>query len=751
MRSGRTRVRAEAHQLWEALGVEETETANDASTLLKISQATRAVRAALLREALSSEPAANKLRLHEQGLSVALSRLSYSDAVALYREAILPALKADPGPKALRQCFALLSRWSLTEQVSPRDAGEIASRLTSQLSSVSEEAQETATLDQYAGAIVELAPRVAPEIAAKLAGRLLARATAERDPAVLHPQIRSLVALAPLLTVEARGKYASALVSRLLTERDSSALLALASALAPLTATLDPKAAGELAQKLSGRIMAEFDNDTLFALDSAFAAVAAKADAEAVSRISAKLLRHVELEPDPSILLMETQPLAAFGKKLPAGVYEEAAASILKRIEAKPSASTLSVLAYCLGAFKDRAKGDRFFSDAASEIVSRFATERDTGGLSALASAIDSVADLLDAAEAERLSSLLVNRLFEERNPGSLLYIAVGLTSTADEARGPGTAALVGRLTDRMREEHSAHVLRSLAFSAGAFTGVEANVDAGADVLLRRMDEENDPEQLRDLTSGLYALRNKADVRWFEKAASILASRIETQLDPGKLLPLIASLHALEAKASPEPFERAASAIVANANNLAPLEPGLQRIASELRPEKAEELARVIQARMAREQDARMLRVLGRTLADLRVDTSKMDIRRALAIPQAPCQLSQSPGELLNPLCSENSWNELAFTVVHAEANPPKEDLEADFTQLAPDDDDAATDSSGGTWKLDFRQLSDAVNEFRVADPETAGIGTVHWPGLVMLILGGLVLFYSLRYSTSGG
>ena len=491
--------------------------------------------------------------------------------------------------------------------------------------------------------------------------------------------------------------------------------------------------------------MAEFDNDTLHALDSAFAAVAPKADADAVNRISAKLLRHVELEPDPSVLLMETQPLAAFGKKLPEDVYQEAAASLLKRIQAKPSASTLSVLAYCLGVFKDRAKGDRFFADAASEIVSRFATEREMGGLSALASAIDSVADLLDAAEAEKLSSLLVSRLFEERDPGSLLYIAVGLTSTADEAKGPGAVAQVGRLTDRMREEHSAHVLRSLAFSAAAFTGVKANADTGAEVLLRRMDEENDPEELRDLTSGLYALRNKADARWFEKAASILASRIEAQLDPGAIRALITSLHALEAKAGPDPYERAASAIVANANNLAALEPGLRRIAGKLRPEKAQELGLVIEGRMAREQDPQMLRVLGETLVDLRVDTSKVDVRRALAIPQAPCQLSRSRGVLLNPLCSENSWTELAFAAVHTEVKS-KDDLEPDFTQLASDDDDGATDSSVEAPNLDFRQLSDAINGFRVAEPKAAGIGTISWPALALLVLGGLVLLYSLRY-----
>ena len=741
VRLERGRVISEAHRLFEDLGTEEQESPRDASTLVELSQSTRAIRAAFLSESLNSETAANKLRIHEQALSVALSRISYAEAIALYQTAILPALKANRGPNVMRECFAMLSRWSLVAQISPRDADDIASRLTDQLASASEDATETTPLAQFSGAVAELAPRLSPDTAASLADKLFVRATTERDPAIIQTETRSLIALAPRLSANTRSKFAFELVNRLTTERDPSILLALAPALAPMSATLDAAAAGVLAEKLASRITNEFTAESLDALGSAFASVAPNADTAATERISEKLLRHVMLEPDPSVLLLQTQLLAAFGKKLPQGVYEQAAGSLLERIKAKPSAGTLSVLAFCLGVFKDRATGDKFFAEAASEIVSRFATEHNMEGLSGLASAIDSVADLLEPVEAERLSSLLVNRMFEERDPGSLLYIAVGLESIADEARGPGAAALVVRLSERMREEHSPHVLRSLAFSAGAFKNASANVDAGAEVLIGRMEEENDPELLRDLTSGLYALRDKAGNRWFEKAASILADRIQTQLNPGAIRVLITSLHALAAKVGPEPFERAASAIVANANNLAALEPGLQRIAGTLRPAKAQELTRILEQRIEREQDPKMLRTLGLALADLPVDTSKVDVRRVLSIPQAPCKLSRSPGQLFNPLCSESSWNELAAAAVHAKANPVNDDIEPDFTQLAPDDDDDATDTSVDAQALDFHQLSDAVSGLRPSEREAGA--TTQWPSITLVIMGAAALGFS--------
>jgi hypothetical protein len=259
------------------------------------------------------------------------------------------------------------------------------------------------------------------------------------------------------------------------------------------------------------------------------------------------------------------------------------------------------------------------------------------------------------------------------------------------------------------------------------------------------MGDETEPDELRNLTSPLYALREKAGARFFDKAADILAARIQTQLDPGAIRSLATSLHALQAKANPEPFESAASAIVANANNLAALEPAFRRIASKLRPPKAEELAAIVSARIAREQDPKMLRVLGQVLADLPVVSAAPDLRKVLAVPQAPCGVSRSTAQLFNPLCTEASWNELAAVAVHAKANPPTNDLESDFTQLAADDDDAATDKSTDDAALDFHQLSDAVSALHPpAQDVRSPIGT-RWSAIALLILAAAVLLYSAR------
>src|SRR4029078_6882185 len=88
----RIRGDSEARALRGALGTAEEESPQDASALVALSHANRAVRTAFLREALSSEEAADKLRLHQQGLSVALSQVNYSEAAALYQNALRPAL-----------------------------------------------------------------------------------------------------------------------------------------------------------------------------------------------------------------------------------------------------------------------------------------------------------------------------------------------------------------------------------------------------------------------------------------------------------------------------------------------------------------------------------------------------------------------------------------------------------------------------------------------------------------------------------
>ncbi len=178
-------------------------------------------------------------------------------------------------------------------------------------------------------------------------------------------------------------------------------------------------------------------------------------------------------------------------------------------------------------------------------------------------------------------------------------------------------------------------------------------------------------------------------------------------------------------------------------NGIARLEPAFEQIATKIRPEKARELSNVLAERIAKEQDPGTLRVLGQFLADLPATSANVNLGPVLAIPQAPCLASHTASQLLNPLCSEDSWTKLANSVVHAKERA--EDLEPDFIQLAPDDDDAPAPTEEEA-ALDFHQVSDALKgAHRMAKtaPESDVMG---WSGVALGITGAVVLLFSARF-----
>jgi hypothetical protein len=686
--------------------------------ILELSHARRNVRIEFLREALSSEAAADKLRWHEHALAIALSQVDYAEATALYRAAIRPALDRSPQAAALRESFALISRWSLIQEIAPDDAATLSSKLVARLA-----AERSAEIrDQLAAAIAELAPRLAQAAAANIADKLIAIATSV-EPTSIYDPIRALIAIAPQLSPEQRRELAKGLVSRLSVEKNRAFLGALAPALPPLSSSLDAKTAAELATTLAARIVEEFDARSLTALVNAFAGVAARVDSIDAERIATNLVQHVKFEPDPSVLFPITQALAAFGDRLPRSVYEDAGDGLLKRIRSERDVATLSDYALSFGALKGKA-APKQFEAASIEIVSRFATEHDMQALTALSGAIESVADVLEPSVAERLSLLLVARMFAENHPGSLLHIAEGLESIADEARGAGASALVSRLTARMAQEKSSHVLRGLAFSVAAFRNASGDFDAAAGILVKRMESEDETDDLRRLTSGLYALREKSSSRYFERAASILAGRIETQIKPAEVADLVVSLHALAGKATAEPFERAVTAIVMNPNDRSALEASLSRLAGKLRPEATKQITAMLESQVARENDPESRRILNASLA---------------LLPDHARPLS----DLFNPLCPAPAWEDLAMQAIHhPRANAGE--MEPDFAHLAADDDDG-DDGPPEEPPLDFHQLSDAVRDLRPPHANPSISAAFPWAGMGLIAMGGLALLYSLR------
>ncbi len=302
---------AEAERLLGDLGSEDEEGSHDLAALKALARAPLSVREAFLEEGLASEESAAKLRVHEQGLSVALSQIRFSDATALFHSTLLPALKGKPQENAAEEAMAFTRRWSLIPQLGADAAMSLASQLTVRIPGE----RQGATRDQLAAAVADLAPVLESASAATLAATVTARLDMEHDANVLRDDSVVLGALAPVMTPEARSKTAQAFVARVVKEHNGGALLALKPALAPLSATLDPKTAAQLAQTLMDRIAVDYENATLDPLVQSLRPLAAKTEAADAQRISAILLRHIEFEPDSSVLVLMTQAMAAFGDK----------------------------------------------------------------------------------------------------------------------------------------------------------------------------------------------------------------------------------------------------------------------------------------------------------------------------------------------------------------------------------------------------------------------------------------------------
>src|ERR1700678_2166547 len=88
-----------------------------------------------------------------------------------------------------------------------------------------------------------------------------------------------------------------------------------------------------------------------------------------------------------------------------------------------------------------------------------------------------------------------------------------------------------------------------------------------------------------------------------------------------------------------------------------------------------------------------------------------------MSIPDAPCRIAPPSTALLNPLCSESSWDASAADVLHI--NPaPRDPIEPDFAQLSADDDDDAPPSGADQEPaFDFGKLSDALTSARARAP----------------------------------
>lgn len=702
------------------------------AALAELSRASFEVRRGVLERTLNDDSSAATLLRHSFGLSVALSRVDFADASRLYREVIRQRLLDAASPDVIEACMILLTNWDLIPTISSSDANAMAAHIARQIEADAQRAGPSA----YSPVIDALAPRLPAESADALAARLFSLAVSV-DPSNAYDAVHAVEALAPRASSARRRELAAKLVERVGQDTHGRSTIVLAPMLAPLSSDADEHEADAIVRKITPRLLNEWDPKVVGAMLPAMRAAAARATPDEAERSARLILSHIEFELQPAVLVSLTEALNSFGARIPITIYRQAADALLKRIRAEQNEGALSALTSSLGVMNHKATQEQF-TEAATAIVSRFASARDMIADAALAAAIDAVADTLAPPDAERLSGMLVRKMLGEQRAGPLLYVAVGLISIADEVQQPGASALARELLPRLRRETNPNELRTLAFTIAAFIHAAGVQDDAAAILAARIAEEDDPDDLRKLASGLYALRGQASAKYFDQAAEAIARDIGTRMRSDEISELSVSLHAMSPKAASGPFDEAAAAIVANVNQIVVLEPALRRLAPKTSHAKAQELSRQLLGDIAGERDPGRLRALGDALADFRTVSGSGVAAKLLLLPDAPCELAPSPATLLNPLCSRPSWIEIATKVL--DQKPPAADaMEPDFAQLAEDDDDDAPSGDANPEPvIDFRKLSAALTA-QNGRPEIPESRTAPWEAIVLAVCGAAV------------
>ena len=195
----------------------------------------------------------------------------------------------------------------------------------------------------------------------------------------------------------------------------------------------------------------------------------------------------------------------------------------------------------------------------------------------------------------------------------------------------------------------------------------------------------------------------------------------------------------------------------------------LSKIAPNLAVDDSVKLASELIAAVKTTREPELLRAYGEALGLLPegslTDAQLGEIQGLFAIPDAPCEVatrvkagdpSHFVRQILNPLCSEDSWTQVvvAFdtamkeSIVHQGSAAPQISSDADFTQLvvADDDDSAGTAAAGDNRiEIDFNKLSDALDRLRPAEAGSASRATVEALSGAFLLAGVTLMWISAR------
>lgn len=395
------------------------ETPAEIATLEELFTQSRETRTSFLRGALTNAEAARRLIAHQQGFTVALSRIDQNEVNALFETAIEPALRASAEPDVLRAGVLLANRWSIAKALQATDRTELLAAIVARL--IAEPNH------QMRSALLPVVTEFATNPPVSLATQVLERMEKEHVPATLSVLASALASLESSAGAAEADQLATRLVHRIASEPNVPALRALTPALEPLKGNVSSRAADELAGAVVNRAAAEINPSALDALRTALEAFTSKLGGKQANDLAPSLLKRMTLEQDPVMLATLAWTFNALGEGVEAGHVERGADRILTRMAAERDPVSLAVLTSGLGAFA-RA-GESKFEAAAARVVEAMLQEQDAYKMSILASALKIIPKgRLDESKARALAYRLSARRVKEWNIPALLPLDVAIS-----------------------------------------------------------------------------------------------------------------------------------------------------------------------------------------------------------------------------------------------------------------------------------------------------------------------------------
>ena len=317
-------------QILEYVGARENPNTEEAAAVAELFSTSLDARAAFLDRALNTD--AERIRVNEQSLSIALSRVKSFDAGVLFRRSILPILTTSSDPKALLEGDAFLLRWDIPAVMSQGDRDTLASKLIERMCAEN----NRDSLHALATVLNGIAKGVDPKTADKLSPRLMQRIAHDHDARSREALIAGLAAL----------EQSEGLIDSLLQEQDSYGLQILARDARDFEKNLTPGKADELARKLTTRLIGELNPLAVSALVALLEPLQMKVSSRETADVASQLVERAYPEPNGATVQVLMSGLSVFTKNLDQPTAEQLATRFAARIDLEPSARSARCLRF---------------------------------------------------------------------------------------------------------------------------------------------------------------------------------------------------------------------------------------------------------------------------------------------------------------------------------------------------------------------------------------------------------------------